>query len=339
MKKLPIKPEAVTRGLLKQLPERSRQILERRYGIGKGTEKETLEAIGQDYGITRERVRQIENHALGKLKDQLSSAEVKTVSDHLKETLAEHGHVAEEHTLLDNLAENDTQKNHIYFLLMLASGFSRVRENNEFHNRWTTDTASQKKVEQAVLQLHKKLDENPLSEKEMTATFMDCLPEKDSLPEATLASWLRISKRITRNPFGEWGLADSPYIRPRGIRDLAYLFMRKHGSPMHFREVAAGITSTLKHSAHPQTVHNELIKDNRFVLVGRGLYALTEWGYQPGIVRNVIQAILKQHGPMTRDELVKRVLKERHVKDNTIVINLQNKKYFKKTENGKYALA
>jgi len=75
------------------------------------------------------------------------------------------------------------------------------------------------------------------------------------------------------------------------------------------------------------------------VLVGRGLYALTEWGYQPGIVRNDIQAILKQHGPITRDELVKRVLKERHVKENTIVINLQNKKFFKKTDNGKYALA
>ena len=108
---------------------------------------------------------------------------------------------------------------------------------------------------------------------------------------------------------------------------------------MHFREVAEGITNSLKQHAHPQTVHNELIKDNRFVLVGRGLYALSEWGYQPGIVRNVIQAILKQHGPLTKDELVKRVLKERHVKDNTIVINLQNKKYFQKLSNGKYNAA
>ncbi|MDP2676222.1 MAG: sigma factor-like helix-turn-helix DNA-binding protein [bacterium] len=339
MKKLPIKPETVTRDLLKRLPERSRQILERRYGIGKNTKKETLEAIGKDYKITRERVRQIENHALGKLKDNLLTPEITTVSEHFKETMAEHGHIAEESSFLETLGENTTQKNHLYFLLMLVSGFSRIRENNDFHNRWKTDTASQKKVEEALLDLHKKLSEAPLSEKEMLSAFLDCLPEKNETPEATLASWLRISKRVAKNPFGEWGLVDSPYIRPRGIRDLAYLFMRKHGSPMHFREVASGITDTLQHSAHPQTVHNELIKDTRFVLVGRGLYALTEWGYQPGIVRNVIQAILKQHGPITRDELVKRVLKERHVKENTIVINLQNKKFFKKTDNGKYALA
>lgn len=339
MKKLPIKPEAVTRALLKQLPERSRQILERRYGIGKNTEKETLEAIGKDYTITRERVRQIENHAFGKLKDHLSADEIKTVSEHLAESMVEHGRIAEENTLLENLAEHDSQKNHLYFLLLLAGGFLRTRENDEFHNRWSTDAASQKKVEQAIAELHKKLNEHPLSEKEMVSTFMDCLPDKETPPEATLASWLRISKRIAKNPFGEWGLIDSPYIRPRGIRDLAYLFMRKHGSPMHFREVAAGITNTLKRNAHPQTVHNELIKDNRFVLVGRGLYALTEWGYEPGIVRNVIQSILKQHGPITKEELVKRVLKERHVKDNTIVINLQNKKYFQKLDNGTYTLA
>lgn len=340
MKKLSIKPETITKTLLKQLPDRSRQILERRYGIGKNTGKETLEAIGKDYKITRERVRQIENHAFGKLKDRLSADEIKTVSEHLAGSMAEHGQIAEENTLLENLAEHDSQKNHLYFLLSLAGGFSRIRENDEFHNRWTTDAASQKKVEQAITELHKKLNEHPLSEKEMIATFMACIPDsKEAPPETTIASWLRISKRIAKNPFGEWGLIDSPYIRPRGIRDLAYLFMRKHGSPMHFREVAAGITDTLQRNAHPQTVHNELIKDNRFVLVGRGLYALTEWGYEPGIVRNVIQAILKQHGPITKEELVKRVLKERHVKDNTIVINLQNKKYFQKLENGTYTLA
>lgn len=338
MKNLPFRPELATKGLLKHLPERSREILERRYGIGKNQQGETLEAIGKDYKITRERVRQIENHAFGKLKDRLDAPDIKTAISYLHGIFMERGHIAEENDVLGTLAENPSQRNHFYFLLTLADGFSRMRENDDFHNRWATDPASQKKVEQGLSTLHTNLNEHPLSEKEMLSRFSECFPE-ENIPEATLVSWLRISKRITKNPFNEWGLADSPNIKPRGIRDLAYLAMRKHGSPMHFREVAGSITHMLKRNAHPQTVHNELIKDNRFVLVGRGLYALTEWGYQPGIVRNVIQAILQKQGPLTKEELVKRVLKERHVKDNTVVINLQNKKHFQKLPNGTYTVA
>lgn len=335
MKNLPFRPELATKGLLKHLPERSREILERRYGIGKNQHGETLEAIGKDYKITRERVRQIENHAFGKLKDRLGAPDIQTAADYLKNVFTERGHIAEENDILQTLAENPSQRNHFYFLLTLAEGFSRMRENDDFHNRWTTDPTAQKKVENGLSTLHNNLNEHPLSEKEMISRFAEAINETD-IPESTLVSWLRISKRITKNPFNEWGLADSPNIKPRGIRDLAYLAMRKHGSPMHFREVAEGITKTLKRNAHPQTVHNELIKDDRFVLVGRGLYALTEWGYQPGIVRNVIQAILQKHGPLTKEELVKLVLKERHVKDNTVIINLQNKKYFQKFPSGKY---
>ena len=122
------------------------------------------------------------------------------------------------------------------------------------------------------------------------------------------------------------------------MRDLAYLVMRRHGSPMHFREVAGSIKQFLKEKAHDQTVHNELIKDRRFVLVGRGLYALNEWGYQPGVVRDVIRAVIAKHGPLTKDELIKKVREERHVKDNTILINLHNKKHFKKSMDGRFNL-
>ena len=56
--------------------------------------------------------------------------------------------------------------------------------------------------------------------------------------------------------------------------------MRKHGSPMHFREATEAIAKTFGKKVNDATCHNELIKDSRFVLVGRGLYALTEWGYK-----------------------------------------------------------
>ena len=91
--------------------------------------------------------------------------------------------------------------------------------------------------------------------------------------------------------------------------------------------------------AHIATTHNELIKDPRFVLVGRGLYALSEWGYINGIVKDVITKILDKSGPLSKKEIVEKVMKERYVKENTILVNLQNSKNFKKEKDGKYSLA
>jgi hypothetical protein len=151
--------------------------------------------------------------------------------------------------------------------------------------------------------------------------------------------WLSMSKHIAKNPLGEWGKASSSNIKAKGMRDYAFLVLRKHGSPIHFREVAKQISKIFNKEAHIATCHNELIKDKRFVLVGRGLYALAEWGYKPGVVKDVIRDILAQSGPLTKSDIIEKVLKERYVKENTILVNLQNPKLFKKDREGKYAVA
>ena len=150
-----------------------------------------------------------------------------------------------------------------------------------------------------------------------------------------LSRWLLLSKRIGKNPLGEWGRIDSPHVRIKNTRDFAFLTLKRHGSPMHFSEVAKGIEKLFTRKSHPATTHNELIKDNRFVLVGRGLYALKEWGYEPGIVREVIKGILLREGPLTRDEIIERVKRERYVKDATISVNLQNP-IFTRLPDGRY---
>jgi hypothetical protein len=151
--------------------------------------------------------------------------------------------------------------------------------------------------------------------------------------------WLELSKQVGRNPLGEWGKADSPQVRVKSVRDLAYLTVKRHGSPMHFTEVAKAIESTFGKKTHIATTHNELIKDSRFILVGRGTYGLGEWGYKPGVVRDVIKDILKKNGPLSKEDIIDRVLKERFLKKNTILVNLQNAKYFKKNKQGLYTVA
>jgi len=63
---------------------------------------------------------------------------------------------------------------------------------------------------------------------------------------------------------------------------------------------------------------------------------LSEWGYTKGIVKDVIKDILQKEGPLSGEEIIERVLRERYVKGNTVIVNLQNSDLFKKDENGLY---
>jgi RNA polymerase primary sigma factor len=63
------------RRLLSILDERSREVLIRRYGIGREGEGETLEDIANVFDITRERVRQIEVSAIEKIREALKEGE------------------------------------------------------------------------------------------------------------------------------------------------------------------------------------------------------------------------------------------------------------------------
>ncbi|MCK5466742.1 hypothetical protein KAI56_04600, partial [Candidatus Parcubacteria bacterium] len=150
-------------------------------------------------------------------------------------------------------------------------------------------------------------------------------------------SYIEANKIILKNILGEWGCEKWSYINPKNIKDKSYLSLKKNKKPLHFTEIAdeINIIWTKKKKTNSQTVHNELIKDDRFVLIGRGIYALKEWGYEEGTVLDVIIEIMKEkYREMKQGEIIKEVLKKRQVKENTIVLNLQNKGCFEKL-NGK----
>lgn len=336
------KPKQVTKKLLTVLPERARDVLEKRYGIGTDPSKVTLEAIGQIYGITRERVRQIENYGIAQIQKSEVYQEFQPIFAELHAAINElGGGLLAEQTLLEEITKDEVLRHHIYFLLVLGSPFYRSKESTNYSHRWYTEKKIAELVESSLRNVYKSLNRDELvSEEEILNRFRNELIEiADKYDERILKRWLLISKDIDRNPLGEWGHASSPNVRVKGIRDYAYLAVKRHGSPMHFREVADAINELFGRKAHTATTHNELIKDDRFVLVGRGLYALTEWGYSAGVVKEVLRDILAEHGPMTREELIDKVRKERYVKDNTIVVNLQDAALFKRLSNGSYTLA
>jgi hypothetical protein len=334
------KPKQVVKRLLAVLPERARDVIIGRFGLGKDPVKLTLESIGKKYGITRERVRQIENYAVHSIKKSDQFAKEKELFTELEQLLETLGGIVSEEDLLVDISNDKSTQNHVHFLLVLGDAFKREKEDDHFKHRWYIDDNLAEKVHKALKNLYEGLnDEHLITELDIVAQFLTHVEDvsdhykKDDI----IRRWLSISKTIGKNPLGEWGLVSSPNIRAKGIRDYAFLVLRKHGSPIHFREVAKSIEKLFGKKAHIATTHNELIKDPRFVLVGRGLYALAEWGYMSGVVKDVIRKVLDKNGPLTKNEVIDKVMKERYVKENTIVVNLQNPKFFKKDKDGKYS--
>ncbi len=217
----------------------------------------------------------------------------------------------------------------VYFLLSLDERFKRLSENENFCSLWTINDSAIPNAEKTIDFILKKMDEikKPL-------TFQEIKNLQTIEDDNILLSYLEISKNIQKNADGLYGKKDWPEINPKGIKDKAYLIFKKTRKPLHFTDVAKSINGSLT-----QTVHNELIRDARFVLVGRGIYALSEWGYQPGQVKDVLVKILKDSKkPLTKEEILNQALKQRMVKENTVFLNLSNKNYFQRNSEGRYTI-
>ncbi len=341
MSTISFKPKQITRKITSHLHDRANDVIMNRFGLTSDAEKKTLEEIGKKYGITRERVRQIEEASLSAIKKSEAYKAEQAVFDELKQIIHSLGAIVAEHELLSHIAKDKSTQNHIHFYLVLGDAFTKHRDDDHFRTRWSVDNVMADKIHDSLKKLYASLsDEDLVPESEMIKKFLDQIKDvsEQYRNEEIARRWLSMSKGIAKNPLGEWGKATSPNVHTRGVKDFAFLVMRKHGSPMHFREVADAITRTFSKKTHYATCHNELIKDPRFVLVGRGLYALAEWGYKTGIAREVIRDILKKDGPMVKEEVVEKVMKERYFKKNTILVNLANSKYFRKNKNGLYTV-
>lgn len=340
-KKISFQPKKITKKITGGLQDRSSEVIFSRFGLGEEIRRKTLEEIGKKYGITRERVRQIEQAAIKMIKKSPSFEEHQHIFDELRDIVYSLGGVVAHEDLLGHISEDENVHNHINFYLVLGDSFKKHKEDKHFKTHWSVSDEIADKVHTSLKSLYSSLsDEDLIAESEIVGKFFNHMQEvSDRYRNEEIAKrWLAMSKTIKRNPLGEWGKANSKNVKTRGVKDYAFLVMRKHGSPMHFREVAEAIEKIFKRKTHYATTHNELIKDPRFVLVGRGMYALAEWGYKTGIARDVIRKILEEEGPMSKEDLVDRVMKERYFKKNTILVNLMNTKYFKKLKNGLYTV-
>lgn len=342
--------QKVVAGLVKNVSARNRDIISRRFGLSNG-KRETLESIGKSYGITRERVRQIEEFTRTQLAKTLAGN--KDVEKHLagvRSLLAKDGNVMKERDLFKAFSGNEKDSavnSSLVFLMTLDPEFSRFSENDHFHAFWATHNQALESFKDSVSSLVAVLEKNGnvVAESELVSLVRkNNVKQTDGFEatDKTVVLTMAVSKDIGKNIFGQIGLVAWAQVKPKGVRDKAYLVVKREGAPRHFRDIAKLINTASfgdGKKINVQTVHNELIKDPRFVLVGRGMYALGEWGYKSGTVKDTLIDILKNSPTsLTKAELVAKVSQARLVKENTIFLNLQDSSSFMKRDDGTYTL-
>jgi DNA-directed RNA polymerase specialized sigma subunit/DNA-directed RNA polymerase delta subunit len=321
--------------------EREKEIISRRFGLSGN--KETLEQIGDMLSITRERVRQLEKAILIRLRISAEDGKIPELAQAEKiiiRNLTEMGRVAKVSELAEKIFGkkiSEKERQELSFIGEISSNLTMVEENDKYHNSiGIADYGNEKEIKQKVDEIVNLIKKNkaPMS--------IDEIDNNTNYEHPDHIKAIASISKLLASLNDQWGLAKWPTVNPKNIRDKIYVVLKEKGEPMHFEEIAEAIKSSdfRRKDVTIQAIHNELIKDSRFVLIGRGIYALDTWGFKKGTVSETITDILKQaKKPLTREQIVKKVLAMRKVKETTILLNLQNKKLFKKVDKNSYTIA
>ncbi len=333
---------ALATELLADFPERVRNIFKQRFGLGDNFLPQTLDKIGEDNNVTRERIRQIIADSKKQIIKKYETDELRKEESAIILVIENnYGIIKESDIFLRlNLKRSAKEASALRFLVGFSHKIGVVFEKGFLDKSWISSTEALNRAKKVIIEAEKILQEKnrTLSSDEihqsLTIIFSD-------LSKKAMLSYLNSSFRIKSNQFKKWGLRNWPEINPKGSREKIYLILKEMGKPLHFLQIVKLIDKYKlgEKKTHPQTIHNELIKDTRFILIGRGIYALSEWGYRKGTVRDVIIDILQKKGrPMSCKEITQEVLSVREVKEDTIAINLKDKNFFKKDEQLFYSL-
>ena len=320
---------------------REQEIITRRFGLNGA--KETLEQIGDRLDITRERVRQLEKAALIRLKIASEKGEIEHLAEIEKaliRNLAESGRISKTQALADHYLEKSAsaqEVSNILFIAEISSKLVVIQENDKYHSAIANaEYGDERKIKTAIDEIVN------IIKKQKSPMTLDELDAKLSYEHPSQIEAIASISKLLASLNGIWGLEKWPSVNPKNIRDKIFVILGAKKEPMHFSEIAEEIRKSdfSRKDVTTQAIHNELIKDKRFVLIGRGIYALDDWGFKKGTVADTIAAVLKEAGePLYRDEIVKRVLEKRKVKETTVLLNLQSKKEFVRVAKATYTLA
>lgn len=330
--------------LLIVLSDKEKYIIQNRFALVEN-KRMTLEQIGRHFGVTRERIRQIEKSSLKKLERNAQNTNIRILTEFAKALLEKEGGIARDTyfkglimRILPNITDSELQDLHL--ALNLDSSIKYESNTLMHHPYWAVSGFDQNVIrkvgDESVKVLKKTKHVMPIDEvaKKVNAKM------GSKLSQSTISNILRVNKECKFTKEGI-GLYTWRHIHPKTLKDKINYIFQKEKKPMHFKKLTDHIAKTKfdQKNINIQAVHNELIRNENFVLIGRGIYALKEWGFQTGTVSDVIENVLSDGKVRTREEITKLVLAQRHVKSITIYLNVKNKDQFARVGRDGYTLA
>ncbi len=329
--------------ILASLAEKERSVISRRIGLTGA--RETLQEIGDTYGITRERVRQIEDVGIKKIGRIMRTSPLMKIQESGEKVLKMHGGVMTRDRLINAIiadigASESMNANIVDVLLQADFNLQRSKPqlgtNTYFHFPEVSKKLIESAHKEAVKILKKRGDiiETSALYEMIKANLFPAFGKVDTI---MIDSIMDIYIDLVKGEEKFIGLESWKILNPSTLKDKAIYVLKKKKEPMHFLDIASSITEYFKEPVKVSTIHNELIRNAEFVLIGRGIYVLKEWGYKDGTVLDVVLDIFKKAGaPLSTEEITARVLKIRQVKTTTIYMNLQNKKYIERVGRNLY---
>ncbi len=322
--------------------DRNINIIKQRNGLS-GEKPKTLGEIGKELNITRERVRQIEKAVLKRIQTFISKdSRIQGVISVIEQKISANGGAVNINDLygifLDSDLKSPKKRHMLIFLTTLSKNLSQIPESSNIRTGFILNTIDTNLIDKVIDVATETLEEEkkPVEER----TFLKNIKKHDlKIKDRLIIALISLSKKIIRTEKGHLGLAYWREINPKSIRDKTYYVLKKYQKPLHFNDISKNIEDLGdKKKVTKQAVHNELIRDERFVLIGRGIYALSEWGYEGGVVEEVIEKVLIEAGkPLHKDVIIEKVLQRRIVKKTTVLLNLQ-KDRFERVARGTYTI-
>ncbi|MDD3773865.1 MAG: sigma factor-like helix-turn-helix DNA-binding protein [Patescibacteria group bacterium] len=320
-----INPKTELDKLWQVLPKRKKEKREQdvlfcRLGIKQ--DKESLQAIGNRYHITRERIRQIQNQGIKGLRKAAKNNS--KIFEEIAAEVKKNGGILSLPTankLFLSPNNNDDQTKKLLHLFLIANPNLNYFKASSTTNPFFTYKINSKKFKQIVQKINSYFKDKDIGEQ------IENIAQKLNISVSILREISQIHK--------DFGLKDENIglkifanINPRTTENKIDYIFNKHNKPLHFSEIARLIKKEQLEKKLPTTptIHNELIKHrDKYVLIGRGTYALTKWGYAPGTVKEVARNIIaNSKKKLTREELITAILEQRQVKRNTIILNISS---------------
>jgi len=342
--------------------ERLWTIVQRRFGL-QGTTQLTLEELGIAFGVTRERVRQLEQIALKELREVLIEDEYTAKDYHVRSQVSrtmrlvcqiavdEVEKAARENVLLQRIKErfdiDPAPVKPSLFLILELSGIERITFDKEaLEPIWgIIESSQERKIKKGI----EKLDTLPTEE------FATPLSEIDILIH--LNKGVRKSKRFSLEELGllielcssvkeysegfYWGRFEHLVGRFNQVERI----LTERGEPVHIDEITREINHRLvkhgKRTVEPNNLANQISRDNRFVPIGRsGEWGLSSWSLNiETIVDLMKQCLIARNESATVEEVYAYVSERRPVHRSSVQVYLASINDFAKVDRTRWGLA